>query len=226
MSILQWFFNSEISFGSHVIALRELIGGLLGITSALLGARRLVAAWPVGILADGLLVTVFLAGYFGFASAGEKDYFYGQASRNILLIIVSIYGWFRWSQRRRSGLGEMPAVTPRWTTQREKVILLPAIALFFFLAYQFFQSLGESGDWLFVDTWIFTGTALATFGMSRGYIEFWLVWIAVDLVGVPFALSNGYYPTGILYGLYLPLVLWGFIQWRRASKSTPVIAPL
>jgi hypothetical protein len=31
--------------------------------------------------------------------------------------------------------------------------------------------------------------------MSRGYIEFWLVWVAVDAVGVPFAFSNGYYPV-------------------------------
>ena len=55
--------------------------------------------------------------------------------------------------------------------------------------------------------------------MSRGYVEFWLVWIAVDLVGVPFAFKNGYYPTGILYALYLPFVLWGFISWLRISKS-------
>ena len=81
------------------------------------------------------------------------------------------------------------------------------------------MSLGESGTWLWVDTWIFTGTALATYGMSRGYVEFWMVWVAVDLVGVPFAFKNGYYPTGTLYAIYLPFVIWGFISWLRISKK-------
>ena len=86
------------------------------------------------------------------------------------------------------------------------------------LSMQIFKALGESGNWLLVDTWIFTGTALATFGMSRGYIEFWLVWVAVDLVGVPFAFANGYYPTGTLYAFYLPLVTWGFISWLKIYR--------
>jgi nicotinamide mononucleotide transporter len=219
MSLLKWFFEYQFVFGTKSIPLREVVGGVLGMTSAILGMRRLVAAWPVGILADGLLVTVFLGGAFGFAKAGEDGYFYGQASRNILLIIVSAYGWARWTERKRKGHPELPAVTPRWTTATEKWILLPWIILFYVVSFQIFQSLGESGPWLWVDAWIFTGTALATFGMSRGYVEFWLAWIAVDLVGVPFAIANGYYPTGILYALYLPFVIWGFISWLRISKS-------
>ena len=144
--------------------------------------------------------------------------FYGQASRNLLLIIVSIYGWSRWAYHKRIGGVEKPPVIPRWTTNKEKIYLIPAIVIFFAVSYQIFKALGESGTWLLVDTWIFTGTALATYGMSRGYVEFWLCWIAVDLVGVPFAISNGYYPTGILYACYLPLVIWGFISWLRISK--------
>ncbi len=217
MSILQWLFEATIHFGSKSIAVREIIGGVLGLTSAVLGARRLVAAWPVGIFADALLFTVFLGAVFSFGDDTQHANFYGQASRNLLLIIVSIYGWVRWSHHKRQGK-DVPAVVPRWTTTKEKMWLVPAIIVFFLISMQIFKSLGESGQWLFVDTWIFTGTALATFGMSRGYVEFWLAWIAVDLVGVPFALSNGYYPTGILYAIYLPFVIWGFLNWLKISK--------
>lgn len=218
MSVLQWFFEATISFGSKSIAVREVVGGVLGLTSAILGARRLVAAWPVGIAADALLFTVFLGAVFSFGDSTQHANFYGQAGRNLLLIIVSAYGWIRWAHNKRMGINT-PAVTPRWTTTKEKVVLIPAIVIFFVISYQLFKSLGESGQWLFVDTWIFTGTALATFGMTRGYVEFWLVWVLVDLVGVPFAFSNGYYPTGTLYALYMPFVLWGFISWLRISKK-------
>jgi nicotinamide mononucleotide transporter len=45
-----------------------------------------------------------------------------------------------------------------------------------------------------------------------------LVWVAVDLVGVPFAFSNGYYPTGTLYAIYMPFVIWGFFNWLKISR--------
>jgi nicotinamide mononucleotide transporter len=181
--------------------------------------RRKVAAWPIGIAGDALLFTVFLGAVFSFGDSAQHANFYGQASRNLLLIIVSVYGWIRWSHHKRKGVSGTPAVAPRWTTRSEKLVLLPVAIVFFLISSQIFKSLGESGKWLFVDTWIFTGTALATYGMSRGYVEFWLIWIAVDLVGVPFAFKNGYYPTGTLYAIYLPFVIWGFISWLRISNS-------
>ena len=219
MSFLKWLFESTISFGSKSIAVREVIGGVLGLTSAILGMRRKISAWPVGIIGDALLFTVFLGAVFSFGDQSQHANFYGQASRNLLLIIVSAYGWVRWSHHKHRGTPGAPVITPRWTTAREKFFLLPAIVFFFLISSMIFRNLGESGQWLFVDTWIFTGTALATYGMSRGYVEFWLVWIAVDLVGVPFAFKNGYYPTGTLYAIYLPFVIWGFISWLRISKS-------
>ena len=218
MSVLQWLFESTIHFGSKSIAAREVIGGVLGLTSAILGAKRRTSAWPIGILGDALLFTVFLGAVFSFGDSTQHANFYGQASRNLLLIIVSTYGWIRWAHHKKNGIVGSVPVVPRWTNNREKLILMPAVVVFFILSMQIFKALGESGQWLFVDTWIFTGTALATFGMSRGYVEFWLVWIAVDLVGVPFAFKNGYYPTGTLYAIYLPFVIWGFISWLRISK--------
>lgn len=217
MNIITWFFETNINFGSKSIAIREIIGGTLGLTSAILGARRKVSAWPVGILGDALLFTVFLGAVFAYADQPSAN-FYGQASRNLLLIIVSVYGWIRWAGHQRGNGKSHPPVSPRWTTSKERVVLAPIIVIFYILSMQIFKALGESGTWVLVDTWIFTGTALATFGMSRGYVEFWLVWVAVDFVGVPFAFKNGYYPTGTLYAIYLPFVIWGFSSWLRISK--------
>lgn len=217
MNIITWFFETNINFGSKSIAIREIVGGTLGLTSAILGARRKVSAWPVGILGDALLFTVFLGAVFAYADQPSAN-FYGQASRNLLLIIVSVYGWIRWAGHQRGNGKSQPPVSPRWTTSRERAVLAPIIVIFYLLSMQIFKALGESGTWLLVDTWIFTGTALATFGMSRGYVEFWLVWVAVDFVGVPFAFKNGYYPTGTLYAIYLPFVIWGFSSWLRISK--------
>jgi nicotinamide mononucleotide transporter len=219
MFLIKWLFETNLTFGSKSIPLREIIGGILGLTSAVLGAKRKIAAWPVGIFGDALLFTVFLGAVFAYSEQDAN--FYGQAGRNLLLIVVSVYGWIRWAAYRKSSKSKT-TVTPRWTTTREKMYLVPAIVVGYLLSMNIFKALGETGTWLLVDTWIFTGTALATYGMSRGYVEFWLVWVAVDLVGVPFALINGYYPTGILYAIYLPFVLWGFLSWLKISKNEKV----
>jgi len=223
MSVLRWLFEANLHFGSKSIAVREVLGGVLGLSSAILGARRKVAAWPVGILGDGLLFTVFLGAVFSFGDKTQHANFYGQAGRNLLLIIVSVYGWITWARNRKTN-SEVAVVVPRWTTSREKMILVPSVIAFFLISSRIFVALGESGTWLLVDTWIFTGTALATYGMSRGYVEFWLVWIAVDFVGVPFAFKNGYYPTGTLYAIYLPFVIWGFISWLKISRNGEKLA--
>ena len=219
MFLIKWLFETNLTFSSKSIPLREIIGGILGLTSAVLGAKRKIAAWPVGIFGDALLFTVFLGAVFAYSEQDAN--FYGQAGRNLLLIVVSVYGWIRWAAYRKSSKSKA-TVTPRWTTTREKMYLVPAIVVGYLLSMNIFKALGETGTWLLVDTWIFTGTALATYGMSRGYVEFWLVWVAVDLVGVPFALINGYYPTGILYAIYLPFVLWGFLSWLKISKNEKV----
>ena len=219
MFLIKWLFETNLTFGSKSIPLREIVGGILGLTSAVLGAKRKIAAWPVGIFGDALLFTVFLGAVFAYSEQDAN--FYGQAGRNLLLIVVSVYGWIRWAAYRNSSKSKA-TVTPRWTTTREKMYLVPAIVVGYLLSMNIFKALGETGTWLLVDTWIFTGTALATYGMSRGYVEFWLVWVAVDLVGVPFALINGYYPTGILYAIYLPFVLWGFLSWLKISKNEKV----
>jgi len=221
MSVIKWLLETQLHFGSKSIYWREIIGGGFGLASAFLGMRRRVAAWPIGIIGDGLLFTVFLGSVFN-AGADTKN-FYGQAGRNLLLVVVSAYGWYRWSQNRKRDISE-PAVKPRWTTREEKMRIIPSVIAFYFIAYFIFKALGESGAWLRVDTWIFTGTALATYGMSRGYVEFWLVWVAVDLVGVPFAFKNGYYPTGTLYAIYMPLVITGFVAWLRISAKEKKMA--
>jgi nicotinamide mononucleotide transporter len=60
---------------------------------------------------------------------------------------------------------------------------------------------------------------VATYAMARGWNDFWLTWIAVDLVGVPLLWHSQYYPTAILYVVYGLLVLYGFVVWLRATAA-------
>ena len=83
----------------------------------------------------------------------------------------------------------------------------------FYFALQALHSWGPAAD-----AWILTGSILATYGMARGYVEFWLIWIAVDFVGVPLLLTAGYYPSAIMYIVYGAFCVIGFVTWMRIER--------
>ena len=219
MHWLDAFYNAKWQVtATQAIYWREIVGNAFGLASALLGLSRKVWAWPVGIVGNVLLFTVFLGQAVG---NDQGTPLYGQASRQVFFIITSVYGWWRWQQNRHTS-GGGPAVRPRWATARERAIYIPvalaAVAVCFFI----FRTVGAGFPvpwWYYLaDSWIFVGSMLATYAMARGWVDFWLCWLAVDLVGVPELLHFRYYPSAILYAVYAGFVIWGFVVWLRISR--------
>lgn len=215
MDFLYWLLDARLAVaGSHLLW-REVVGNVFGLASALFGLRRVVWAWPVGMVGNALLFTVFLGGAFATPQAVDL---YGQAGRQVFFFAVSAYGWWRWSATRRHG--EVPdggAVAPRWASGRERLALLVAAALGIAVAYPALAALGSWGP--LPDAWILVGSLLATYGMARGWVEFWLIWIAVDAVGVPLLLVGGFYPSAAMYAFYGGFCVWGFVAWLRTSHA-------
>src|SRR5699024_9193798 len=80
-----------------------------------------------------------------------------------------------------------------------------------------FRVLG-SYEPVWADAWIFVGSLLATFGMAKGWVEFWLTWVAVDIVGVPLLVDAGYYASAFMYLFYGMFTLAGFFVWLRVRN--------
>ncbi|MCI4065477.1 nicotinamide riboside transporter PnuC [Micromonospora sp. R77] len=216
MGPLGWLLDAQVQVAGSPVLVREIVGNVFGLASALFGLRRLVWAWPVGMIGNALLFTVFLGGVFTTPQAHDL---YGQAGRQVFFFAVSVYGWWRWSRNRRSGGGEQPAVLPRWATGRERLVLLAVAVAGTAAAYPVLAALGSWGP--LPDAWILVGSLLATYGMARGWVEFWLVWIAVDAVGVPLLLDGGFYPSAAMYLVYGAFCAWGFAAWWRTSRANP-----
>lgn len=212
MDLLQWLFSARIDFpGGQFLLLREVLGNVFGLLSALGGMRRKVWAWPVGIAGNALLLTVFLGSVFGNPNSVDL---LGQAGRQVMFIATSIYGWVRWRQAR-DGAGT--AVEPEWASWGTRALLLAALVGGTAALTPLFRALG-SYEPVWADAWIFMGSLLATFGMAKGWVEFWLIWVAVDIVGVPLLFSAGYYASGLMYAFYGGFTLVGFVVWWRVRN--------
>ncbi len=211
MNVIEWLFDAQLVIGGQVILWREIIGNLFGLASALGGLRRKVWAWPVGIIGNALLFTVFLGAVFHTPNSVNL---LGQAGRQLMFIAVSIYGWVSWSRHERVS---HTAVDPHWASTRERIFLGIAMLGGTLVLIPIFRALG-SFEPVWADAWIFMGSLLATYGMAKGWTEFWLIWVAVDVVGVPLLVSAGYYASAFLYVFYGAFTILGFITWMRVQR--------
>lgn len=214
MNLLEWFvdaFNSQWMLpGGQTLLVREVVGNAFGLASALGGMRRQVWAWPVGIIGNLLLLTVFLGS--ALSPDPSLPHLLGQAGRQIMFIAVAIYGWIRW--RNLDG----GRVVPRWAPTSARIGMVLVMVVGTVALTPLFRLLG-SWEPVWADAWTFVGSLLATYGMAKGWTEFWLVWIAVDVVGVPLLFSSGYYATGFMYVFYGVFTAIGFVIWWRAQRT-------
>jgi len=220
MSLLERLFDAQLSIFGQQILWREIVGNAFGFGSAIGGLKRKIWAWPVGIVGNVLLFTVF----FGVAFATpQHETLYGQAGRQVFFIITSVYGWWRWSQIRKERSDDAPAITPRWATATERLQVLAVWVGGVALMQWVFAQIGAgfpAPRWYFwCDAWIFMGSMVATYAMARGWNDFWLAWIAVDLVGVPLLIHSHFYPSAVLFAIYGGLVIYGFFVWLKASRT-------
>lgn len=214
MNLLEWFvdaFNSQWMLpGGQTLLVREVVGNAFGLASALGGMRRKVWAWPVGIIGNLLLLTVFLGS--ALSPDPSLPHLLGQAGRQIMFIAVAIYGWIRW--RNLDG----GRVVPRWAPTSARIGMVLVMVVGTVALTPLFRLLG-SWEPVWADAWTFVGSLLATYGMAKGWTEFWLVWVAVDVVGVPLLFSSGYYATGFMYVFYGVFTAIGFVIWWRAQRT-------
>ena len=214
MNLLEWLIDGTIPVPGGSLGAREVIGNLFGLASAILGMRRMVWAWPVGLVGNVLLFTVFATGEL---SGAVSEPLWGQAGRQVFFAAVSLYGWWRWTRSRNAGgAADGGAITPRWATWAERGQLLVLGVVGYAVAYALLLQVGSWGPT--TEAWILAGSMLATYGMARGWVEFWIVWILVDVVGVSTLIRAGYYPTAGMYLFYGAFCVLGLATWWRAER--------
>ena len=175
---MNWLYSAHLNIAGDHVSYREILGNLFGLASALGGMRRRVWAWPIGIVGNALLFSVFAWTSIGATRHGPL---LGQAGRQVFFVVMSVYGWRRWATRKALA-ADSPVVTPRWATPKERAAYLAAGALGVAACFVIFRAIGAGfhvpGWWYYLaDAWIFVGSIVATFAMARGWVDFWLCWL-------------------------------------------------
>jgi nicotinamide mononucleotide transporter len=198
--------TSWLDAGFEVLGTRvlwtDLIGNVAALATVWLAIRRTIWTWPVQLAGAGLL---FVAS----VNAGIA----GNALKQALFGALAIYGWWKWTRgvRDPGGLAVRPA------TSRERLALIGVAVAGTAVVAALFAWSGWSWAPL-PDAYIFVGSAVATFAQSRALVDFWLIWVAVDLVGIPLAFSAGLWVSAAVYGVFFVLVVVGYRNWLREYR--------
>lgn len=207
MSALDWLNGQAFEvFGQRVIW-SDMIGNTIGLVALALGWRRSIWTWPAQFLSGAILVAAY-------ASAQLS----GGIGKQLLVIGVALWGWRQWHRGRQRAQDGSIAI--RFATWRERVLLLAGTAVGTLAVGGLFTAVPELSWNPWPDAYIFVGTLAAMVAQARGLVEFWFAWLLVDLVGVPLAFDSGLAFSGLVYVVYLALVLWGMRDWWLRSRTS------
>lgn len=208
--VFGWASSVAFSLGGETIRWSDLIGNLCGLATVGLAVRRHILTWPVQIVGCVLLFGASVSVHLG-----------GNAARQVVLATMASYGWWSWVRGRRGSAGSVPV---RFARPVERIALIAALALGT-AGFAWLLSVTHSSWSPIPDAYIFIGSVVATFAQARGFVEFWVVWLAVDLVGVPLVWTHGLVVSGLVYAVYFVIVLFGLRNWWRRSRQ-PEINPV
>ncbi|WP_019854974.1 nicotinamide mononucleotide transporter family protein [Actinopolyspora mortivallis] len=200
--IAGWPLRHGIVVLGQSVSWAELVGQLAALAVVFLARLRALVTWPVQITATVLLFLVYAGAELG-----------GMATRQVLIMMISVYGWWAW----RRGRDAVHGVAVRRGTNRQRVGTTAVFLAGVGLCGTVFAALDVSwAPW--PDAWIFVGTLVAFWAQAKGFVEFWLVWLAVDAVSVPLQIMSGLWFSAVVYVVFAGLVLHGWFGWRRVER--------
>ncbi|HKS48862.1 MAG TPA: nicotinamide mononucleotide transporter family protein [Amycolatopsis sp.] len=185
------------------ISTAELAGQLCALAVVFLAERRTLWAWPVQVGATVLLFAVYVSAHLG-----------GLAARQVAILLISIYGWWAWVRRRDPVYGVV--------VRRGRGVERLAMAALFGAGTLAMALLLDALDasWApWPDAAIFVGTLVAFGAQGLGLVEFWLVWLVVDAIGVPLQIRAHLWFSAAVYLVFAGLVIHGWWSWNRARRN-------
>lgn len=201
-AVAEWLLGNGITMLGQRISWAELLGQLCALAVVFFARRRTLATWPIQVCATLLLFGVYSGAHLG-----------GLAVRQIVILLISLYGWWAWKQHKDPVYG-----VPVRNARGSERIVLCAVLLAGTVAFASVLSALDASWAPWPDAWIFVGTVVAYWAQGRGLVEFWLVWLAVDAVGVPLQIGSGLWFSAAIYAVFVALVVHGWWSWRRTAR--------
>jgi nicotinamide mononucleotide transporter len=184
----------------------EPVAAALDLANIILIVRRSVWNFVFGLMMVTLYFFVFL-----------DSHLYSDALLQIFFFVVQIYGWWHWA-RVEAAAGEV--VVERLSAGSR--LAWSAATLLAVIGWGGLMRTYTDASYPMWDASVAALSVAAQLLMSRRYVENWVLWILVNLLSIGLYAAKELWLTTGLYTVFLALAVYGFDQWLRAPRGTPV----
>jgi nicotinamide mononucleotide transporter len=207
--IFDFLFGQYATYDTLDIVL-ELIAAIFTIASVVYSKQNNVLVFPTGMICTAIFVYLLL-----------KWGLLGDMMINGYYFIMSVYGWYIWTQKV-----DGVAVTPITRTTRKEhllsVVIFITSAFFVYIVYIIFDKIEHWTSYVdMITTGIFF---VGMWLMARRKIENWIYWIIGDIITVPLYFYKGLTFSSILYFALTIIAIFGYLAWKKNLDKSPVIA--
>ena len=186
--------------------LLELFAVTMNIFSVIYAKRNSILVYPTGLIGTGIFVYIL----YNFSLLGDMII-------NFYFVMMSIYGWYYWSQKKN---GEVLHNVSRTSTKEYYFIIMLGIIslLSIYAIYNFYD---KWDSWTaYVDTITTAIFFVAMYLMARRKVESWIFWIIGDIITIPLYFYKGLTISSIQYLIFLILAILGYISWKKILNSS------
>lgn len=177
----------------------ESVAVALAIAYLVLAIRQSPWCWPCAFVSTGIYIVLF-----------HEVALFMESALNGFYLAMAVYGFWLWTRGGPQGAPKRVHTKP---------VAMHAVALVAIAAL-----VAASGTWLarntsqalpYVDAFTTWSAVFATWLTAQKAIENWGYWLVIDLVSIGLYLSRGLPLTALLFVLYVGLIPFGYIAWRK-----------
>ena len=186
--------------------LLELFAVTMNILSVIYAKRNSILVYPTGLIGTGIFVYIL----YNFSLLGDMII-------NFYFVLMSIYGWYYWSQKKDGGT--LNKVSRTSTNEYYFILILGIISLVsIYFIYNYYD---KWNSWTaYVDNVTTAIFFIAMYLMARRKVESWIFWIIGDMITIPLYFYKGLTISSIQYLIFLILAILGYISWKKILNSS------
>jgi len=193
----------------HAQSTLELIGVFTGLICVWLAAINNIWNWPFAIVCTAIYVYIF-----------AEAALYADMGQNIYLLGINIYGWYYWIKKPK-GEEKRPVlrITKKQMIWSAIAVALVTPALGFTLVSLAPVLHYKPAAFPYLDSFCTACSLVGQLFLARKVLENWLIWIFVDIIYVGIYIIKDLKPTAFMFGVYVVIALFGYLDWRKEYRK-------
>jgi nicotinamide mononucleotide transporter len=192
----------------------EFFGTIFNAACVWLVARKNILNWPIGIL--GVLL---------FGALFYQLRLYADLSEQIYYFITGFIGWYAWAKAKKPKDGNKEIVVKR-NSQNGNIITAIVVLIGTLIGTYLMTHLNiwlpklfpEQASLPLLDVFTTVMSFAATVLMIQKKLENWVLWIAVDIIGIWLYWHKGVPFVALLYVAFLIMATSGLVTWYRTFR--------